>query len=199
MGYTGQRLDASTGLMFYNARYYDPTISRFISADTIIPNPADPQDLNGYAYVGNNPINSVDLSGRADLRPRIADKGDCAGCKPTSAESPLHRTDSMAANPSSTAPGCRHDMEPTGRQPQRCGKTPAIPHIINQAPRRAGSWLPSVFPAGRAQSRDAAVAGLIAVLNSRKTLRAGTLAVAEKMLILWWSWLMKIVVGGGLE
>jgi RHS repeat-associated protein len=34
-GYTGQRLDG-TGLMFYHARYYAPTIGRFVSADTII-------------------------------------------------------------------------------------------------------------------------------------------------------------------
>ncbi len=59
----GQTHDPSTGLMHYNARYYDPQIGRFISADTIVPNPADPQDLNRYSYVGNNPTNMVDPSG----------------------------------------------------------------------------------------------------------------------------------------
>jgi RHS repeat-associated protein len=34
--YTGQILDA-TGLLFYNARYYDPGIGRFLSADTVVP------------------------------------------------------------------------------------------------------------------------------------------------------------------
>jgi RHS repeat-associated protein len=34
--YTGQRKD-DTGLLFYNARYYDPRLSRFISPDTIVP------------------------------------------------------------------------------------------------------------------------------------------------------------------
>lgn len=38
--YTGQIADSSTDLMFYNARYYDPTLARFITPDTIIPNPA---------------------------------------------------------------------------------------------------------------------------------------------------------------
>ncbi len=33
--FTGQRLDA-TGLYFYNARYYDPNIGRFVSPDTIV-------------------------------------------------------------------------------------------------------------------------------------------------------------------
>lgn len=52
--FTGQELD-DTGLYYYNARYYDPTIGRFISADTVIPNPANPQGFNRYAYCLNNP------------------------------------------------------------------------------------------------------------------------------------------------
>ena len=42
IGYTGQRLDTSTDLMYYQARYYDPTIGRFVSADTIVPQPGQP-------------------------------------------------------------------------------------------------------------------------------------------------------------
>ncbi|MFC1953472.1 RHS repeat-associated core domain-containing protein [Chloroflexota bacterium] len=61
--FTGQRLDG-TGLYYYNARYYDPSIGRFISADIIIPNPSDPQSYNRYAYVLNNPLKFVDPSGR---------------------------------------------------------------------------------------------------------------------------------------
>ena len=63
IGYTGHRLDTSTELMYYNARYYDPAISRFISADTIVPNPGNPQDLNRYTYVRNNPILYNDPTG----------------------------------------------------------------------------------------------------------------------------------------
>jgi RHS repeat-associated protein len=64
VGFTGQRLDASSGLMFYNARYYDPTLGRFITADTIVPNPGNPQDLNRYSYTRNNPVRYIDPTGR---------------------------------------------------------------------------------------------------------------------------------------
>ena len=60
--FTGQRLD-QTGLYFYNARYYDATIGRFISPDTMVPNPANPQSLNRYSYCLNNPLRYNDPSG----------------------------------------------------------------------------------------------------------------------------------------
>ncbi len=63
IGYTGQRNDNSTGLMYYGARYYDPTIGRFNQTDTIIPDPAEPEDLNRYTYVRNNPVNFTDPTG----------------------------------------------------------------------------------------------------------------------------------------
>jgi RHS repeat-associated protein len=60
--FTGQRLD-STGLYYYGARYYDPSIGRFISPDTIVPNPNNPQTLNRYSYCCNNPLKYIDPSG----------------------------------------------------------------------------------------------------------------------------------------
>ncbi len=61
--FTGKELDASTGLYFYGARYYDPELGRFISADTFVQNPYDPQSFNRYSYCRNNPINYVDPTG----------------------------------------------------------------------------------------------------------------------------------------
>jgi len=61
--YTGKELDDSTGLYFYGARYYDATLGRFISADTIVPNPRDPQELNRYTYALNNPLIYTDPTG----------------------------------------------------------------------------------------------------------------------------------------
>jgi len=60
--FTGQRLDA-TGLYYYGARYYDATIGRFISPDTVGQNLYDPQSLNRYTYCQNNPLIYTDPSG----------------------------------------------------------------------------------------------------------------------------------------
>ena len=63
--YTGQELDTSTGLYNYGARLYDPLIGRFISPDTIVQAPSDPQTLNRYTYCRNNPLIYVDPTGHA--------------------------------------------------------------------------------------------------------------------------------------
>jgi RHS repeat-associated protein len=55
-GFTGQRREASIGLMDYRARMYDPLLARFISADTIVPSPSSPQSLNRYSYCLGNPL-----------------------------------------------------------------------------------------------------------------------------------------------
>ena len=61
--YTGQIEDGSTGLRFYNARYQDPILGRFISPDTIVPSARDGQNYNRYSYVENNPVRYSDPSG----------------------------------------------------------------------------------------------------------------------------------------
>ena len=63
--YTGQRWEDGLGLYDYHARYYHPALGRFISADTLVPSPGDPQSLNRYAYVRNNPLKYTDPSGHA--------------------------------------------------------------------------------------------------------------------------------------
>jgi RHS repeat-associated protein len=61
--FTGQRNDLSTGLYFFSARYYHSGVGRFISADSIVPDPAAPQHFNRYSYTGNNPLGFTDPSG----------------------------------------------------------------------------------------------------------------------------------------
>jgi len=49
--------------MYYGARYYDATLGRFVSADTVVPNAGNPQSLNRYAYTLNNPVRYTDPTG----------------------------------------------------------------------------------------------------------------------------------------
>ncbi|MCB0121201.1 MAG: hypothetical protein KDE58_03095, partial [Caldilineaceae bacterium] len=66
--FTGKELDDAIGLYYYGARYYDPAVGRFISVDPLYfeqpeKDLADPQALNLYAYVRNNPLRNVDPNG----------------------------------------------------------------------------------------------------------------------------------------
>lgn len=62
-GFTGHKHNDDLGLIYMNSRYYVPGIGRFASADSIVPDPTDPQSLNRYAYVRNNPLKYTDPDG----------------------------------------------------------------------------------------------------------------------------------------
>lgn len=79
-GFIGERLDAGTGLIDLNARWYDPILGRFISADWWDPLNeaaalrgapigvlASPVGTNRYAYSANDPINKADPNGHCPL------------------------------------------------------------------------------------------------------------------------------------
>jgi len=61
--FTGQEYDTESGLYYYNSRYYDPSIARFLMSDPITQEPYDPQNLNKYAYTLNNPLKYTDPTG----------------------------------------------------------------------------------------------------------------------------------------
>jgi RHS repeat-associated protein len=67
--FTGQAEHSSIGLYYYNARWYDASLGRFVQADTIVPAPGNPQDLNRYSYVRNNPLGYQDPSGHSPSPP----------------------------------------------------------------------------------------------------------------------------------
>ncbi len=61
--FTGQEYDPEIRLYYFGARYYDPGLGRFITPDTIVQSPGDPQSLNRYAYCRNNPLLYTDPTG----------------------------------------------------------------------------------------------------------------------------------------
>jgi RHS repeat-associated protein len=61
--FTGYERDAETGLDYAFARYYNARMGRFMSPDPLGGDLTDPQTLNKYTYVRNNPVNFTDPSG----------------------------------------------------------------------------------------------------------------------------------------
>ncbi len=74
--FTGQRQITGLGVYNYGARFYSPKLGRFLSADTIVPGFANPQNLNRFSYVLNNPLRYVDPTGH---RP-VEESGGKKGC-----------------------------------------------------------------------------------------------------------------------
>ncbi|OGP66411.1 MAG: hypothetical protein A2W27_02845 [Deltaproteobacteria bacterium RBG_16_44_11] len=62
--YTAREFDIETGLYYYRARYYDAKAGRFLQRDPI---GFGGGDYNLFLYVGNNPVNLIDSTGKSYL------------------------------------------------------------------------------------------------------------------------------------
>ena len=62
--FTGHVQDKDTGLVYMGARFYDPSIGRFLSPDPVGFSQSVPALFNRYAYANNNPYKYVDPDGR---------------------------------------------------------------------------------------------------------------------------------------
>lgn len=57
--FSSKEVDLRTGQYYYGYRYYEPNLQRWLNQDPI----EEQGGINLYAYVGNNPINTIDPSG----------------------------------------------------------------------------------------------------------------------------------------
>jgi RHS repeat-associated protein len=92
--FTGQREMTGLGIYHYGARFYSPKLGRFLSADTIVPDQFNPQDLNRFSYVRNNPLRYTDPTGHMVAN----DDDDCYGCTLPSSPIPTPKPSSSSNN-----------------------------------------------------------------------------------------------------
>lgn len=89
-GYTGHINDPDTGLVYMQARYYDPVTERFLSIDPVGPSPGELFNFNRYDYSNNNPINHTDPDGRCvdgiTCDPMVQAYGKWAAANPDQAD-----------------------------------------------------------------------------------------------------------------
>src|SRR5712692_3297205 len=66
-GFTGKRRDTETGLDYFDARFYDSGLGRFLSVDPARESidEASPHTWNRYTYANNNPLLFVDPDGKS--------------------------------------------------------------------------------------------------------------------------------------
>jgi len=61
--YEGGYFESSTGLVKFGTRYYNPNLGRWTQQDPVAGNLSDPDSLNRYLYVTDDPVNLLDPSG----------------------------------------------------------------------------------------------------------------------------------------
>jgi len=121
--FTGKERDEESGLDYFGARFYEGTLGRFMSPDWSAkaePVPYskldDPQTLNLYAYVRNNPLTSVDPDGHR--QPNLTDRFGCSEDEYCLGSAELFNSLQQSTAPNNTAPPPQPRSQPKpGRQP----------------------------------------------------------------------------------
>jgi len=139
--FTGQRWDQGHGLYWFNSRWFDPLIGRFMQADTIVPDPGNPQALNRYSYVIGNPLRYTDPTGHVFIEGTgggnstvIRAMAACLVSQPTSTPYP---TSTPLVGPTATPAGPVMQAAPTWSPTPYAGPWmgPATPRPPTATPR----------------------------------------------------------------
>ena len=83
--FTGKERDAESGLDYFGARYNSSAMGRFMSPDPLGGDLTNPQSLNRYSYVLNNPLTNTDPTGMYTC----TDSKDCSSKKDQALEKSL--------------------------------------------------------------------------------------------------------------
>ncbi len=75
-GYTGHVMDAASGLVYMQQRYYDPALGVFLSVDPVASNMNNAWNFNRYNYAANNPYRFTDPDGRVVKSEDASDNQD---------------------------------------------------------------------------------------------------------------------------
>ncbi len=87
--FTGQRLEVGLGIYSMGARWYDSSLARWLSADTLVPDLGDPQALNRYYFVLGNPLRYRDPTGHRENGACGANNEECPDEPPPPPPPPL--------------------------------------------------------------------------------------------------------------
>jgi len=93
--FTGKERDSESGNDYFGARYYRSSMGRFLSPDPTGGHVEDPQSLNKYSYVGNNPLIRTDPTG-------LDFNLQCSGGNTATCQGGVQGTTSTDANGKST-------------------------------------------------------------------------------------------------
>ncbi|MEU5438512.1 RHS repeat-associated core domain-containing protein, partial [Streptomyces sp. NPDC020719] len=112
-GYLGKPVDAASGLDLLGARNYDPALGRFLSVDPVL-EVGDPNQMGGYTYAGNDPVNGSDPTGL------MRDGGgDCGAIHTCNTDPPPATSGTSSSTPTPTpSPG----PPPPGTPPENPGQ-----------------------------------------------------------------------------
>ena len=153
--FTGKREDATLGLHYFGARWYDAELGRFISMDPAGFDENNVQLFNRYAYANNNPYRYVDPDGRAPVLalavPPIIAKLQVIFGSATAAKAATAGTGSLIGvggfilyNEGKEGHGNRADESPRGKSrnkpPEALTEAEGRPHSIIERPGRDGQY-----------------------------------------------------------
>jgi RHS repeat-associated protein len=164
--FTGHQIEGN--IYFMQARFYDPFLGRFMSPDILVPDPANPQTLNRYAYVTGNPMLFVDPDGLCGLDPLHPENNNTIGlCGPGTTIT--YPEDESNDSPYSDCPEEHECQEETGDSSSDSDECPVPDPVPNPCRGKGelifcGEWGPFlviVHPGRTANCADAMASGIL--------------------------------------